>query len=604
MLRRRESDMETKPFLIRAPTREGKQGSARPARAASQPLRVGERALAMSTRTAAPRSVAAIPVFAASEREAPLFAPLAISRQRKLAIGAVDDSLEAQADTTARSKVLLPNMIQRKLIVGEVNDPLEDEADRVADKVMHIPGANAVRKGAPQQLGQRYAAREAVGASTPQPMWPELPEAATNEVPGIVHKVLSSPGQPLDESTRSYMEPRFGYDFSRVRIHTDSDAAESAKAVSARAYTVGSDVVLAGQTYAPHAPEGRKLLAHELAHVVQQSSPARTTTRLARQEATPPEAGKAPVAPAVANIPWGNYVDLFAECDYDVNYRVTQYFSSILHLKYNDGTELELDIDKDFVPKSMTSEAARDAMAHGRVGPQGRIFPEELAPRTVPRLWAAREAALQIQNEAFADFAKLAVTGVVFALSVPAMPAGIIDEAAISSVKVTRRPLSGTPKGANVPPGNEPPSGGTPPGPGGGFNKIPYGQTADSLGRVIGSRAAEAAKTTARVAAAAGEEGRSGPSWINRIVSSVRALKLSPRDSADVIESATTAASYDHGPRATLQDGTLVVTSARAGPNNFIVGIRTDGSIVRGLATIEIGPSLPGGVRVTDVVWD
>ena len=134
------------------------------------------------------------------------------------------------------------------------------------------------------------------------------------------------------------------------------------------------------------------------------------------QEVNSPAPGTAPVSPAIAGLPFSLYIDLFTECVYDVNYRVVNQFSNILHLTYDDGTELELDIEQDFTPESMTSDAARDAIADGRTGQGGRIFPAVLAPRTVPRLWEAREDALQIQNEAFADFAKLALTGVVFAL--------------------------------------------------------------------------------------------------------------------------------------------------------------------------------------------
>ncbi|MGI8587617.1 MAG: eCIS core domain-containing protein [Chloroflexia bacterium] len=86
------------------------------------------------------------------------------------------------------------------------------------------------------------------------------------EVPPIVQDVLRSPGQPLDASTRAFMEPRFGHDFSGVRVHTDGRAAQSAAAVNARAYTVGPDVVFGAGQYG-----GEKLLAHELAHVIQQS---------------------------------------------------------------------------------------------------------------------------------------------------------------------------------------------------------------------------------------------------------------------------------------------------------------------------------------------
>jgi hypothetical protein len=89
-------------------------------------------------------------------------------------------------------------------------------------------------------------------------------------VPGIVHEVLRSPGQPLDPATRAFFEPHFGHDFSRVRTHRDGRAGESARAVKAWAYTVGQDVVFGAGQYAPDTMAGRKLLAHELAHVVQQ----------------------------------------------------------------------------------------------------------------------------------------------------------------------------------------------------------------------------------------------------------------------------------------------------------------------------------------------
>ncbi len=94
--------------------------------------------------------------------------------------------------------------------------------------------------------------------------------AGASSIPAIVHDVLRSPGQSLDGGTRAFMEGRFGHDFSRVRVHTDARAAESARAVRASAYTVGNDVVFGAGRYQPHQSGGRHLLAHELAHVVQQ----------------------------------------------------------------------------------------------------------------------------------------------------------------------------------------------------------------------------------------------------------------------------------------------------------------------------------------------
>lgn len=89
-------------------------------------------------------------------------------------------------------------------------------------------------------------------------------------IPPIVNEVLSSTGEPLNESTRAFMEPRFGHDFSGVRVHTDARSGESAEAVNAHAYTVGQDVVFAPGQYQPSTEAGNALIAHELSHVLQQ----------------------------------------------------------------------------------------------------------------------------------------------------------------------------------------------------------------------------------------------------------------------------------------------------------------------------------------------
>jgi len=103
--------------------------------------------------------------------------------------------------------------------------------------------------------------------------------SSTSPVPSLVHQVLRSPGQPLNRATREIMEPRFGHDFSRVRVHTGVKAAESADMVSALAYTVGDHVVFGGSVLSRTGQE--ELLAHELTHVVQQeSSPRRSSGSL------------------------------------------------------------------------------------------------------------------------------------------------------------------------------------------------------------------------------------------------------------------------------------------------------------------------------------
>jgi hypothetical protein len=115
------------------------------------------------------------------------------------------------------------------------------------------------------------------------------PTAAPGFAPPLVHDVLRSPGRPLDAGTRAYMEPRFGHSFAAVRIHADARAAESAASVQAHAYTVGRDVVFGAGMYAPDSADGRRLIAHELAHVVQQSAGG-SAAPMARLEVGPADA--------------------------------------------------------------------------------------------------------------------------------------------------------------------------------------------------------------------------------------------------------------------------------------------------------------------------
>lgn len=100
----------------------------------------------------------------------------------------------------------------------------------------------------------------------------ELPTQTPYVSPGLDSRIqsLKGGGQSLPDSARSYFEPRIGYDFSQVRVHTDSQAAETARTVNAQAFTVGSEVVFVAGQFAPQTNEGRRLIAHELTHVVQQ----------------------------------------------------------------------------------------------------------------------------------------------------------------------------------------------------------------------------------------------------------------------------------------------------------------------------------------------
>ncbi|MFZ0544806.1 MAG: DUF4157 domain-containing protein [Candidatus Promineifilaceae bacterium] len=162
--------------------------------------------------------------------------------------------------------------IQFSLNVNKPDDKYEQEANRVAERVMRMPESAVQRKtcacGKPagpdglcdycrrkkQQALQRKSS--GIGGQT---------------TPPAVHQVLQQPGRPLESSTRSFMEARFGQNFGGVRVHTDEKAAESAESLNAAAYTVGQDIVFGAGRYAPGNIESHRLLAHELTHVVQQT---------------------------------------------------------------------------------------------------------------------------------------------------------------------------------------------------------------------------------------------------------------------------------------------------------------------------------------------
>jgi|GEM_PF-3486752 len=157
--------------------------------------------------------------------------------------------------------------LQAKLKVGAVNDPLEHEADRVADQVMRMPAPGAAMSSAPPQVSRKCDKCEEEKKLQKKEAGPQT---AIGEAPASVHEVLRAPGQPLDAQTRAYFEPRFGRDFSSVRVHSGPVAAQSARDVNAHAFTVGHNIAFNSGQFAPGSQEGRRLLAHELTHVVQQ----------------------------------------------------------------------------------------------------------------------------------------------------------------------------------------------------------------------------------------------------------------------------------------------------------------------------------------------
>ncbi len=168
-----------------------------------------------------------------------------------------------------RNMARLPGILQAKLRIGSVNDPLEHEADRVADQVMRMPAPDVALSSAPEQVSRKC--EECEEEEEKLQMKEAGPQAAASDAPASVHEVLRAPGQPLDAATRGFMEPRFGQDFSGVRVHTDAAAAQSARDVNANAYTVGQNMVFGTGRFAPGTDEGQRVIAHELTHVVQQA---------------------------------------------------------------------------------------------------------------------------------------------------------------------------------------------------------------------------------------------------------------------------------------------------------------------------------------------
>lgn len=159
--------------------------------------------------------------------------------------------------------------VQTKLTVSTPGDQYEQEADRVAEQVMRMPAPTLQR----QCAGCSIDGVTCEGCETEkQGVVRRKPESASersNSVPNNLIQDLGS-GQSLDAATRAFAERRFGRDFRDVRVHADARATESAQSVNALAYTVGRDIVFQASQYAPHTSAGQRLIAHELAHVIQQ----------------------------------------------------------------------------------------------------------------------------------------------------------------------------------------------------------------------------------------------------------------------------------------------------------------------------------------------
>lgn len=173
----------------------------------------------------------------------------------------------------ALQHVLQARRVQAKLSISDPSDSFEQEAERVADTVLRMPDATssvaAMMTPSIQRLCDRCE-QDSTAVLPRQPLEP-VDHAVAGEV-ALENSLdaLQGRGSALPDAVRTFMEPRFKADFSAVRVHHDANAHALARAVGAQAFTQGQDIVFAAGHYAPHSAHGRRLLAHELTHVVQQ----------------------------------------------------------------------------------------------------------------------------------------------------------------------------------------------------------------------------------------------------------------------------------------------------------------------------------------------
>ncbi len=178
-------------------------------------------------------------------------------------------------------------VLQPRLTIGQADDPYEREADRIADQVMRMPAPPSDGHGLSITPGATYQAQRKCAECDEEEGSLLRKESGGVEAPAtappIVHEALSSPGRPLDAATRAYFEPRFGHDFSEVRVHTGGDAVSATHDVRARAFTVANQIAFAAGQYEPRSETGRRLLAHELTHVAQQETNGQSSDRILLQ---------------------------------------------------------------------------------------------------------------------------------------------------------------------------------------------------------------------------------------------------------------------------------------------------------------------------------
>ena len=206
--------------------------------------------------------------------------------------------LQRTIGNQAVQRLIKSGTLQTKLKIGQPGDVYEQEADRVADAVMRMPEPGVQRQVEPEEEEEEMLQAKPLAEEItplvqrqvePEEEEEELQAKATsgrisevNSNLGSQIQSLKGGGQPLSKNDRTFFEPRFGRDFSQVRVHTYPQAAESARMVNARAFTIGQGIVFGEGQYDPVSKSGKYLLAHELVHTVQQGKGIQRQIQLTR----------------------------------------------------------------------------------------------------------------------------------------------------------------------------------------------------------------------------------------------------------------------------------------------------------------------------------
>ena len=210
-------------------------------------------------------------------------------------------------------------LIQAKLKVGPVGDRYEQEADRVAEQVVSFQPSAASRQPAVQRQGpeeeEEVQTKPIAASITPlvqrQPEGRQQADGSFEASPSLESRLAAQRGggSPLPDETRAFMEPRFGADFSGARVHTGGEAVQMNRELNAQAFTHGQDIYLSAGKYSPGSDAGKRLLAHELTHVIQQGGGQQvnrgtssegdgTSSTLKRDATSPAMPGSTPDEPA------------------------------------------------------------------------------------------------------------------------------------------------------------------------------------------------------------------------------------------------------------------------------------------------------------------